>query len=156
MEREQVRLTVMVTPFEERSLTIDESMPGEEIVIEHRAGAATKRTGREKFELDLDPMFFRESMTEVPERTPVLLLVQDSGSPDKDKEFNIIVRLIRPIGTQHAAFSATVAATEDDALEETAGKEGAQTGAHIVADGRKLKFEIHVSIEGVTIVHAAR
>jgi hypothetical protein len=156
MERQARRLAMMLASLEERSIAIDETVTGNKVVVKHRRRAAAQVAGGNELELDLDPVLFGKTVSEVIEDAPVLPLADQSRTPDEYKILDIVVRLIRSIAAKHSAFATPIAAPEDDTFEDARREEAPQAFRDLVADRREPLFQFRTAVDGVAVTHAAR
>jgi len=156
MERKASRLAMMPASVEERSISIDETVTGNEVVVEHRRCAAAQVAGGDELELNLDVVLLREPVPQVVERFAPATLTEETRPPHEDEELDIIVGQVVSVEAKDAAFTASISASEDDALEEVVGQESAETDGDVVADDRELQLQLRTAVECVAFPHAAR
>src|SRR5690349_21671590 len=108
---------MMLATAEHRLGARQQSMRGDQIVSEHRDSASPDSFERFYFEFDMQVGLGGKTLGQFNQLRTKSMLVQESISPKKHVEFQIIVRLVPGLSPEHAPFPASVTPAECQRLE---------------------------------------
>jgi hypothetical protein len=119
MGRDAGGVTMMVTTAQEILMTGDPAMAEHEVVVEHRGATAPEFGEGEHLEFDFETGFGGELFAEAMQGVAEAAFGDEGAAAGEHVEFEVVIGLILAAfgGTEDAAFTAAVAAAEENGLE---------------------------------------